>query len=638
MQEATDYLDENGMSLTEGQLDDTAKNLLSVVGSLTQSVEATLNNPLWSDLQHNLNNEKENYDAIFNVLPEDIADIRYVECNSEEEWAQEATRIVQQAVGKKMAKQMQATMATLEDTFANRAIANGQIPYNHSITENGNTLVVLIGDSNYLLNKNLHCDTWTVKFPPSVTDLGVANLTDDTNYRVGIWCYGRNPFMYTLNFNLLITSGALELHLKYLDGSPIVVNDTLKTINITTRAATLPASGSNTMFTPFESYQILDVHTFQTTAWNISIFLEVLNIRPTTRTSFVGEEAYVFISYQRLPGPMVHDHDSMFHIKHLLSEKKICFLGTNYIYVSSPHLTNKTGLYFVGIGIGELFNMADNSNADLYHYAVAVETGYRMYAGTDSKIYVTLYGTEADEAARELSSSRISKNSSVFNWGTTARSLGEIRYLRIWVDNSGRGHRESWYCNRVFIKDLHTGSIYRFPIHDWLGQCMGDGASERLSAAETSINLVNDSMSIHILAETISYIAMYTGGGLRTRRRISRCSHAISVLFAHYVVCLVNWAICSTENYTGGGHCCHSFLQSAFGISYNIRDVGYALLLSIIILPFTSLLPLMKSKMLSYEDLREVELIKSRDANAKDARDEDRLPQKKNKKINGVVY
>ncbi|KAL6738665.1 hypothetical protein Aduo_012189 [Ancylostoma duodenale] len=444
-----------------------------------------------------------------------------------------------------MAKQMQATMATLEDTFANRAIANGQIPYNHSITENGNTLVVLIGDSNYLLNKNLHCDTWTVKFPPSVTDLGVANLTDDTNYRVGIWCYGRNPFMYTLNFNLLITSGALELHLKYLDGSPIVVNDTLKTINITTRAATLPASGSNTMFTPFESYQILDVHTFQTTAWNISIFLE---IRPTTRTSFVGEEAYVFISYQRLPGPMVHDHDSMFHIKHLLS--------TNYIYVSSPHLTNKTGLYYVGIGIvnstgkdcvefqsppgveegkwcfvqgfrfdvfaraltkgcyhydnitdrftnmgevagsyhgdtmvqclvshlsvfsvglfnpeietdfsfqyisehreqnitasmivivmtvhmlfimifvvncemieadkGELFNMADNSNADLYHYAVAVETGYRMYAGTDSKIYVTLYGTEADEAARELSSSRISKNSSVFNWGTTARFL-----------------------------------------------------------------------------------------------------------------------------------------------------------------------------------------------------------------------
>ncbi|RCN45471.1 hypothetical protein ANCCAN_08548 [Ancylostoma caninum] len=94
------------------------------------------------------------------------------------------------------------------------------------------------------------------------------------------------------------------------------------------------------MFTPFETYQILDIHTFQTTAWNVSIFLE---IRPTTRTRSVGQEAYVFIAYQRLPGPMVQDHDSMFHIKHLLS--------TNYIYVSSPHLTNKTGLYYVGIGV-----------------------------------------------------------------------------------------------------------------------------------------------------------------------------------------------------------------------------------------------------------------------------------------------
>lgn len=43
-----------------------------MVGSLTQSVEATLNNPLWSDLQNNLKNEKENYDFIFNVLPENM--------------------------------------------------------------------------------------------------------------------------------------------------------------------------------------------------------------------------------------------------------------------------------------------------------------------------------------------------------------------------------------------------------------------------------------------------------------------------------------------------------------------------------------------------------------------------------------
>uniref|UniRef100_A0A0N4WEU7 PLAT domain-containing protein n=1 Tax=Haemonchus placei TaxID=6290 RepID=A0A0N4WEU7_HAEPC len=53
--------------------------------------------------------------------------------------------------------------------------------------------------------------------------------------------------------------------------------------------------------------------------------------------------------------------------------------------------------------------------------------------------------------------------------------LGDLRYVRLWVDNSGRGECESWYCNRVIIKDLHTGKIYRFPIYNWFGSFMGDG-------------------------------------------------------------------------------------------------------------------------------------------------------------------
>ncbi|VDK57100.1 unnamed protein product [Cylicostephanus goldi] len=68
--------------------------------------------------------------------------------------------------------------------------------------------------------------------------------------------------------------------------------------------------------------------------------------------------------------------------------------------------------------------------------------------------------------------------------------MGDIRYVRVWVDNSGRGHRESWYCNRIFIKDLHTGSIYRFPIHDWIGQCMAEGAVSVLSGTSSLIEAV----------------------------------------------------------------------------------------------------------------------------------------------------
>ncbi|KAK6750642.1 hypothetical protein RB195_002551 [Necator americanus] len=665
LESTTDYMRENGTYMSSEQMQETAENVLNVVSSVIESVKSTLNKPLWSDLQKNLNSEKENYDSIFNVIPDDIGPKL-------------------QTQGRKMAAQIQEAMSVLEDTFANRAINNGEIPYSN-----------------------------TVKFPESISDLGVDNLTGTNDYRLGMWCYEENPFM---------------------------VNNTHKTINITGEAATYPGLGVDTMATEFESYQILDIHTFQTVAWNVSLFLE---IRPTSTVNLTGRDAYVFLAYQRLPGPIEHDHDHMMRIKYPHD--------TNFMYVPGTVLRNQTGLFYIGIGVvdnsgkncvefpppsgvmtgnycfmqnirfdvyaraltkgcyhydssrdrfinvhdvvgpyhgdvivqcltnhlstfslglftpdvdidfsfeyvnehreqnitssmivivmtvhmlfvmilvmdcemrevdkGDLYNMADNSKADLYHYVVATETGYRMCAGTDSKVYITLYGTEADEMARELSTNHIAKNSSLFNWGTTPRfllrtpwSLGDIRYIRIWVDNSGRGNRESWFCNRVFIKDLHTGSIYRFPIHDWLGQCMGDGASERLSPAEEKVSAMYDSMSIHILAETISYIAMYTGGGLRTRRRISRCSHAASILVGQYVVCLVNWAICSAEDFVGY----NDYQNTLFGYKFSARDVIYAILLAVIILPFTSLLPYMKSNIPSYEEVVEMDLAKRRNPN-----------------------
>ena len=79
---------------------------------MTQSVLATLNNPLSSDLEANLDYEIENYNDIFNVLPEDASrngsfilcknpasdKIRYIEEYTREEWAAEATQLIQQSI------------------------------------------------------------------------------------------------------------------------------------------------------------------------------------------------------------------------------------------------------------------------------------------------------------------------------------------------------------------------------------------------------------------------------------------------------------------------------------------------------------------------------------------------------------
>ncbi|ETN69883.1 hypothetical protein NECAME_05069 [Necator americanus] len=218
-----------------------------------------------------------------------------------------------------------------------------------------------------------------------------------------------------------------------------------------------PGLGVDTMATEFESYQILDIHTFQTVAWNVSLFLE---IRPTSTVNLTGRDAYVFLAYQRLPGPIEHDHDHMMRIKYphdirfdvyARALTKGCYhydssrdrfinvhdvVGPYHGDVIVQCLTNHLSTFSLGLFTpdvdidfsfeyvnehreGDLYNMADNSKADLYHYVVATETGYRMCAGTDSK-------------------------------------------------------------------------------------------SERLSPAEEKVSAMYDSMSIHILAETISYIAMYT--------------------------------------------------------------------------------------------------------------------------------
>lgn len=78
-----------------------AKHLLSIFGSINKAIADALANPLASDLSKNLANEKANYDDIFNSLPADSSNIRYVEEYTQEEWAAEATRLVQQQIVRK---------------------------------------------------------------------------------------------------------------------------------------------------------------------------------------------------------------------------------------------------------------------------------------------------------------------------------------------------------------------------------------------------------------------------------------------------------------------------------------------------------------------------------------------------------
>lgn len=45
----------------------------------------------------------------------------------------------------------------------------------------------------------------------------------------------------------------------------------------------------------------------------------------------------------------------------------------------------------------------------------------------------------------------------------TKQPLGELTYLRIWHDNSGKGADKSWYLNRVIVDDLQEKD--RYPLY-----------------------------------------------------------------------------------------------------------------------------------------------------------------------------
>ena len=60
------------------------------------------------------------------------------------------------------------------------------------------------------------------------------------------------------------------------------------------------------------------------------------------------------------------------------------------------------------------------------------------------------------------------------------RRLGNLSYLHIWHDNSGKGRCGSWYLKQLIVNDLQTKEKYYFICNKWLGVEKHDGRIERM--------------------------------------------------------------------------------------------------------------------------------------------------------------
>ncbi|XP_065818145.1 lipoxygenase homology domain-containing protein 1 [Labrus bergylta] len=113
-------------------------------------------------------------------------------------------------------------------------------------------------------------------------------------------------------------------------------------------------------------------------------------------------------------------------------------------------------------------------------YEVCVFTGDMLGAGTDSKVFINIYGENGDTGERYL---RDSDNINKYERGqedvftVAAVDLGPLKKLRIRHDNTQSN--SAWYLDRVEIVDTKDDTTYFFPCNRWLAVDEDDGQLAR---------------------------------------------------------------------------------------------------------------------------------------------------------------
>ena len=59
------------------------------------------------------------------------------------------------------------------------------------------------------------------------------------------------------------------------------------------------------------------------------------------------------------------------------------------------------------------------------------------------------------------------------------KPLGQLNYLKIWHDNSGKGDMASWFLKHIIVRDLQTKEKFYFICEQWMAVEKEDGKLER---------------------------------------------------------------------------------------------------------------------------------------------------------------
>uniref|UniRef100_A0A8C4R1V7 PLAT domain-containing protein n=1 Tax=Eptatretus burgeri TaxID=7764 RepID=A0A8C4R1V7_EPTBU len=115
-------------------------------------------------------------------------------------------------------------------------------------------------------------------------------------------------------------------------------------------------------------------------------------------------------------------------------------------------------------------------------YIICVKTGDQRNAGTDSDVFIILFGDRDDTGLLSLKSSKTNKNKfergCVDEFTLEAVNLGPTR--KILIGHNNRGGSSGWFLDWVNIDAPSLGQRMHLPCGRWLDKREDDGAVERI--------------------------------------------------------------------------------------------------------------------------------------------------------------
>nr|XP_027212371.1 polycystic kidney disease protein 1-like 2 [Penaeus vannamei] len=129
--------------------------------------------------------------------------------------------------------------------------------------------------------------------------------------------------------------------------------------------------------------------------------------------------------------------------------------------------------------------LPDNDPRDKYLYEIMVFTGGKEEAATKSKVQFIVTGERAETEIRTFEDRErtiFKRNGVDIFVMAVPETLGNLQFLRIWHDNSGKGADASWYVRYIIFRDVQSGQKYEFIANRWFAVEHDDCKIDRLIA------------------------------------------------------------------------------------------------------------------------------------------------------------